>query len=191
MTLALVSSRRNARLRAQTSIFTVENKYFLVQVAPQASWPPSLPADCLQARRPQPGILSLGSSGRNPQPRVLEGSLKGSFEGCLPLRVPLRAPLRVPLRVSLRIPLRGIDLFVFTFSIFRRSVSSKFSHFLVSVYFFGHTPVSLVSSSAPAAVAPPLQPAQTWPSSDTAVSSGQSATSKLFSPVDQSKCEIC
>ena len=44
MTLTLVSSRRNARLRAPTSIiFTIENQYLLVQMAPQASWPSSMP----------------------------------------------------------------------------------------------------------------------------------------------------
>ena len=71
VTLALVSSRRNARLRAQTSIFTIENQHFLIQMAPQPSWPPSLPADCLQARSLQPGVLSQGSSPRNPQPGIL------------------------------------------------------------------------------------------------------------------------
>ena len=32
-------------MRAQTSILTMENHNFLVQVAPQTSWPPSLSAD--------------------------------------------------------------------------------------------------------------------------------------------------
>ena len=43
VTLALVSPRRNSRSRAQTSIFTIENQHFLVQMAPQASWPSSMP----------------------------------------------------------------------------------------------------------------------------------------------------
>ena len=103
VTLALVSFRRKGWLRAQTSIFTIENQHFLIQMAPQPSWPPSLPADCLQARSLQPGVLSHRS--RNPQPGILEGSLKGSFEGSLPLRVPLGVPLRVRLRVPLRVPL--------------------------------------------------------------------------------------
>ena len=94
VTLALVSFRQNKGSRAQTSIFTAENHHFLVQVAPQTSWPPSLPADCLQARSPQPGVLSQGSSARNPQPGILEGSLEGSC--ALPLRVPLRVPSRLP-----------------------------------------------------------------------------------------------
>ena len=87
VTLALVSSRRNRGLRAQTSIFTIENQHFLVQMAPQTGWQPSLPADCLQARSLQPGVLSQGSSARNPQPGIL------SQES---LKVPLRVLLRVP-----------------------------------------------------------------------------------------------
>ena len=71
MTLALVSSRRNSRSRAQTSISTIENQHFLVQMAPQASWPPDVPAESLEARRSQPGVLSQASSARIPQPGVL------------------------------------------------------------------------------------------------------------------------
>ena len=71
VTLALVSSRRNTRLRAQTPIFTIENQHFLVQMAPEASWPPDVPAESLEARIPQPGVLSQASSARNPQPGVL------------------------------------------------------------------------------------------------------------------------
>ena len=67
VTLALVSPRRNSRSRAQTSIYTVENRHFLVQMAPQASWPPDVPAESLEARNPQPGVLSQPSSARNPQ----------------------------------------------------------------------------------------------------------------------------
>ena len=73
MTLALVSSRRNRRSRAQTSIFTIENQHFLVQMAPQASWPPDVPAESLEASTvsPQQGVLSQASSARIPQPGVL------------------------------------------------------------------------------------------------------------------------
>ena len=71
MTLALVSPRRNRGSRAQTSIFTIENQHFLVQMAPQASWPPDVPAESLEARSPQPGVLSQASSARIPQPGVL------------------------------------------------------------------------------------------------------------------------
>merc|ERR1712185_245395 len=52
-------------------------------MAPQASWPPSLPADCLQARSPQPGVLSQESSARSLSQGSLEGSLKGSLEGSI------------------------------------------------------------------------------------------------------------
>ena len=61
VTLALVSPRRNSRSRAQTSIFTIESRHFLVQMAPQASWPRDVPADSLEARSPQPGVLSQDS----------------------------------------------------------------------------------------------------------------------------------
>ena len=83
VTLALVSPTRNRGSRAQTPIFTIENQHFLVQMAPQASWPPDVPADSLEARSPQPrGIhsqepaaktatLSQLSSGRTLQPGVL------------------------------------------------------------------------------------------------------------------------
>ena len=74
VTLALVSSRRNRRSRAQTSIFTIENQHFLVQMAPQASWPPDVPAESLEARNPQPGVLSQPSSARSPQPGILSNS---------------------------------------------------------------------------------------------------------------------
>ena len=84
VTLALVSPTRNSRSRAQTSIFTIENQHFLIQMAPQPSWPPSLPADCLQANNPQPGILGQGSSAKHPQQVIPEHSLKVSFEGLLP-----------------------------------------------------------------------------------------------------------
>ena len=71
VTLALVSPRRNERSRAQTSIFTIENNYFLVQMAPQGSWPPGLPAESLEARISQPRMLSQASSAKIPQPGVL------------------------------------------------------------------------------------------------------------------------
>ena len=62
VTLALVSSRRNRRSRAQTSIFTIENQHFLVQMAPQASWPSSMPLGlqnhCLGSRA---GVISIDS----------------------------------------------------------------------------------------------------------------------------------
>ena len=71
VTLALVSPTRNRRSRAQTSIFTIENQHFLVQMAPEASWPPDVSAESLEARRSQPGVLSKASSARIPQPGVL------------------------------------------------------------------------------------------------------------------------
>ena len=71
VTLALVSPRRNRRSRAQTSIFTIENRHFLVQMAPEPSWPPDVSAESLEARSPQPGVLSQASSARIPQPGVL------------------------------------------------------------------------------------------------------------------------
>ena len=76
-TLALVSSRRNTRLRAHTSVFTIANQHFLIQMAPQPSWPPSLPADCLQARSPQPGVLSQEFAAKIPQPGVSSQSVWG------------------------------------------------------------------------------------------------------------------
>ena len=68
MALALVSSKRNKPSRAQIRIFTIENQHVLVQMAPQASWPPDVPAESLEAmqvssaRRPQPGFLGQESS---------------------------------------------------------------------------------------------------------------------------------
>ena len=50
VTLALVSSRRNTRSRAQTSIFIIENQPFLTQMVPEASWPPDVSAESLEAR---------------------------------------------------------------------------------------------------------------------------------------------
>ena len=61
----------NSGLQAQTQIFTIENRYFFVQMASQASWPPDLSADSLEVRSPQPGIFFQESSGRNPQLGVL------------------------------------------------------------------------------------------------------------------------
>ena len=83
--LALVSPRRNRRSRAQTSIFTIENQHFLVQMAPQASWPRDVPAESLEARSPQPGVLSQASSARIPQPGVLskDSSARRSQSGIL------------------------------------------------------------------------------------------------------------
>ena len=75
VTLALVSPRRNWGSRAQTSIFIIEKHNFLVQIAPEASWPPDVSAESLEAWSPQPGVLSQASSARNPQPGVLS---KGS-----------------------------------------------------------------------------------------------------------------
>ena len=85
VTLALVSPTRNRRSRAQTPIFTIENQHFLVQMAPHASWPPDVPADSLEARSPQPGVLSQDSSTRNPQPGVLskDSSSRKSQSGIL------------------------------------------------------------------------------------------------------------
>ena len=62
VTLALVSSRRNRWSQAQASIFTIENQHFLVQMAPQASWPRDVPAESLEARSPQPAVFSQASS---------------------------------------------------------------------------------------------------------------------------------
>ena len=52
---------------SSTSIFIIENMYFLIQMAPQASWLPDVPAESLEARSPQPGNLSQESSARSPQ----------------------------------------------------------------------------------------------------------------------------
>ena len=77
VTLAVVSPRRNIRSQAQTSIFSLENQHFLVQMAPQASWSPDVPAEpgvlsqASPARIPQPGVLSQDSSGRSAQQRFL------------------------------------------------------------------------------------------------------------------------
>ena len=76
MTPALVSPTRNSRSRAQTSIFPIENQHFLLQIAPEASWPPDVSAESLEARSPQPGVLSQSvfspdSSARSPQPGFL------------------------------------------------------------------------------------------------------------------------
>ena len=71
VTLALVSPTRNRGSRAQTSIFTVEKQHFWIQMASQASWPPDVPADSLEARSPQPSVLSQDSSARSPQQRFL------------------------------------------------------------------------------------------------------------------------
>ena len=40
VTLAVVSPTRNGRSRAQTPIFTIQNRLFLLHLAPEASWPP-------------------------------------------------------------------------------------------------------------------------------------------------------
>ena len=40
-------------------------------MAPQASWPPDVSAESLEARSPQAGVLSQASSARIPQPGVL------------------------------------------------------------------------------------------------------------------------
>ena len=82
VTLALVSPTRNSRSRAQTSIFTIENQHFLVQMAPEASWPPDVPTACLKARSPQPGIVGEVSSARSPQQGFL--SQKISFRNPQP-----------------------------------------------------------------------------------------------------------
>ena len=75
VTLALVLPTRNRGSQAQTPIFIPENHNFLVQMAPQASWPPVASAESLEARSPQPGVLSQASPARIPQPGVLS---KGS-----------------------------------------------------------------------------------------------------------------
>ena len=106
VTLALVSSRRKGWLRAQTSIFTIENQHFLIQMAPQPSWPPSLPADCLQARSPQPGVLSQESSARNPQPGILSrqspANLFGVRAGVIPdVWIPTLADSWIPIFIHI------------------------------------------------------------------------------------------
>ena len=50
VTLAVFTPRRNSRSQLQTAIFTIENQHFLVQVAPEASWPPDVSAESLEAR---------------------------------------------------------------------------------------------------------------------------------------------
>ena len=42
-------------------IFAIENHHFLVQMVPEASWPPDVSAESLEARIPQPGVLSQAS----------------------------------------------------------------------------------------------------------------------------------
>ena len=80
VTLAHVSSRRNNRSRAQTT-FTIDNQHFLVQVTPQTSWPPDVPAESLEARSPRPGVFSQASSAgilsKIPQPGVLRSPQQG------------------------------------------------------------------------------------------------------------------
>ena len=80
VTLAVVSPRRNTRLRAQTSIFTAENQHFLVQIAPEASWPPDVSVESLEAWSPQPGVFSQDSSARSPQ----QGFLSQEFAAKIP-----------------------------------------------------------------------------------------------------------
>ena len=58
-------------------------------MAPQASWPPDVPAESLEARIPQPGVLSQASSARNPQPGVLS---KIPQPGFLSQESPARSP---------------------------------------------------------------------------------------------------
>ena len=65
VTFALVSPTRNRWSRAQTSIFTIDNQHFLVQMAPQASWPRDVPAESLK-----PGVLSHRSFQQGPQSGV-------------------------------------------------------------------------------------------------------------------------
>ncbi len=94
VTLALVSSRRKGWLRAQTSIFTIENHHFLIQMAPQSSWPRDVPAESLEARRSQSGVLSQASSARIPQPGFLsqESSARSPQPGVLSQDSSARSP---------------------------------------------------------------------------------------------------
>ena len=96
VTLALVSPRRNSWSRAQASIFTIENQYFLVQMAPEASWPPDVSAESLEARSPQPGVLSQASSARIPQQGVLsqDSSASSPLQGFLNQESSVRNPRR-------------------------------------------------------------------------------------------------
>ena len=48
-------------------------------MAPWASWPPDVPADSLEARIPQPGVLSQESSARRPQPGILSQEFSARF----------------------------------------------------------------------------------------------------------------
>ena len=76
-----------AKRQAASSCCRIENHYVLVQVAPQTSWPTSLPADRLQARSLQPGILSQESSVRSlhclKKSIVLGIALESSVQLCL------------------------------------------------------------------------------------------------------------
>ena len=85
VTPAVVSPRRDSRSRAQTSIFIIENQHFLVQMVPEASWPPDVSAESSEARNPQPGVLNQASSARIPQPGVLskDSSARRSQSGIL------------------------------------------------------------------------------------------------------------
>ena len=76
VTLAFVSSRQKGGSRAQTSIYTLENHNFFVQMAPQASWPRDVPAETLEARSLQPGVLSQA-------PSVLQPGVLGQVRSLL------------------------------------------------------------------------------------------------------------
>ena len=89
VTPAVVSPRRNNRSRAQKPIFTIEYRHFWVPTAPEASWPPDVSAERLEARIPQPGVLSQASSARSPQPGVLS---KIAQPGFLRQESPARSP---------------------------------------------------------------------------------------------------
>ena len=76
-------------------------------MAPQASWPPDVPAESLEARIPQPGVLSQASSARNPQSGVLS---KIPQPGFLSQESPARSPQPgfLSQESSARIPQPGV-----------------------------------------------------------------------------------
>ena len=81
---------RLAYAKQQVAIFTIENQHFLVQMAPEASWPPDVSAESLEARRnSQPGVRSQASSARIPQSGVLS---KIPRPGVLSQESPARKP---------------------------------------------------------------------------------------------------
>ena len=71
MVFALVSSGRNSRSRAQTSIFSTGNYFFWSRWLLRPAWKPAVLSQESSARIPQPRFLSQESSARIPQPENL------------------------------------------------------------------------------------------------------------------------